>query len=368
MHNEQCTMHKAASSAFCILHFAFLVALPALATGAESRMTAVQRDGSNRPPSGVPARYGRGGRVGPVAVARPIRGADAQGRQLRHARRRTGRRVRRHGQAAHRRGVSRRGGVVLRERPDARAGRHAVAVLPRPRLPVQERARESGGVLRADAHTASGPCADAGVAWRDAPRAKPAGSGGAAFHEGLVASTSRRRRPVRVGPRGTGDAAVRAGRHPSGGRARARAAGLAHPLSAGDGLPWARRSAKRRSAPPPAWRRGDPLRRSVAGGVGGLLQNAAAYEVRGSEALGKREWADAITNLRKAIELAPRNPGTRLNLGTALYLTGDAGGALEQFETAVRLSPEFPRRITASACSWKRPAATRTPSIDSRRP
>jgi tetratricopeptide (TPR) repeat protein len=77
--------------------------------------------------------------------------------------------------------------------------------------------------------------------------------------------------------------------------------------------------------------------------VGGLLQNAAAYEVRGSEALGKREWADAITNLRKAIELSPGNSGTRLNLGTALYLTGDARGALEQFEAAVRLSPEFPK-------------------------
>ena len=58
--------------------------------------------------------------------------------------------------------------------------------------------------------------------------------------------------------------------------------------------------------------------------LGGLLQNAAAYEVRGSEAIGKREWADAIRNLRKAIELAPQNPGTRLNLGTALYMTGDA--------------------------------------------
>jgi tetratricopeptide (TPR) repeat protein len=77
--------------------------------------------------------------------------------------------------------------------------------------------------------------------------------------------------------------------------------------------------------------------------LGGQLQNAAAYEVRGSEAVGKREWADAIRNLRQAIELAPRNPGTRLNLGTALFVTGDAGGALEQFETAVRLAPESPK-------------------------
>jgi tetratricopeptide (TPR) repeat protein len=77
--------------------------------------------------------------------------------------------------------------------------------------------------------------------------------------------------------------------------------------------------------------------------LGGLLENAAAYEVRGSEALGKREWAEAITNLRKAIELAPQDPGTRLNLGTALFMTGDAGGALEQFETAARLAPQSPK-------------------------
>jgi tetratricopeptide (TPR) repeat protein len=77
--------------------------------------------------------------------------------------------------------------------------------------------------------------------------------------------------------------------------------------------------------------------------VGGLLQNAAAYEVRGSEALDKRQWGDAVTNLRKAIELAPDRASTRLNLGTALYLTGDAAGALEQFETAVRLAPEMAR-------------------------
>jgi tetratricopeptide (TPR) repeat protein len=83
----------------------------------------------------------------------------------------------------------------------------------------------------------------------------------------------------------------------------------------------------------------DPLMEEL----GGLLQNAAAYEVRGSDALNKREWADAVANLRKAIELAPNNPFTRLNLGTALYSTGDTRGALEQFEAALRLSPELPK-------------------------
>jgi tetratricopeptide (TPR) repeat protein len=83
----------------------------------------------------------------------------------------------------------------------------------------------------------------------------------------------------------------------------------------------------------------DPLLEAL----GGLLQNAAAYEVRASEALGKRQWTEAVTNLRKAIELSPKNSGTRLNLGTALYLTGDTQGALEQFEAAIRLSPELPK-------------------------
>ena len=83
----------------------------------------------------------------------------------------------------------------------------------------------------------------------------------------------------------------------------------------------------------------DPLLEAVAG----LLKNAAAYEVRASEAMGQRDWANAIRNLRIAIEMAPQNPGTRLNLGTALYVTGDASGALEQFETAVRLAPESPK-------------------------
>ena len=41
---------------------------------------------------------------------------------------------------------------------------------------------------------------------------------------------------------------------------------------------------------------------------------------------------------------------TRLNLGTALYMQGDADGALEQYRAAVRLSPSLARRTSASAC------------------
>jgi tetratricopeptide (TPR) repeat protein len=75
--------------------------------------------------------------------------------------------------------------------------------------------------------------------------------------------------------------------------------------------------------------------------ISGLLQNAAAAEVHGAEALGKRQWPEAVTYLRQAITGAPDNAFTRLNLGTALFETGDAPGALEQFQTAVKLSPSL---------------------------
>jgi tetratricopeptide (TPR) repeat protein len=83
----------------------------------------------------------------------------------------------------------------------------------------------------------------------------------------------------------------------------------------------------------------DPL----LGEVSGLLQNAAAYEARASQALGARQWSEAEANLRKAIALAPGNAFSRLNLGTALYMQGDTDRALEQYREAVRLSPTLAR-------------------------
>jgi tetratricopeptide (TPR) repeat protein len=91
-------------------------------------------------------------------------------------------------------------------------------------------------------------------------------------------------------------------------------------------------------------RRGDvdvPQNDPLLAELSNLLQSASSYEVRGTEALDKRQLPEAVTNLRKASELAPNNPFTRLNLGTALYLQGDARGALEQFESAVKLKPDL---------------------------
>jgi tetratricopeptide (TPR) repeat protein len=83
----------------------------------------------------------------------------------------------------------------------------------------------------------------------------------------------------------------------------------------------------------------DPLMQELAT----LLHNAAAYEVRGDQALGRQDWAEAVGHFRTAVDLDPSNPFTRLNLGTTLYLTGDTPGAIRQVETAIELSPEFPK-------------------------
>jgi len=86
-------------------------------------------------------------------------------------------------------------------------------------------------------------------------------------------------------------------------------------------------------------RRTDPLLDEL----GSLLQNTAAFEVRGAEALTSGDWAAAIANLERASELTPDNPSTRLNLGSAYFLSGDAASAVEHLEAAARLAPEDAR-------------------------
>ena len=83
----------------------------------------------------------------------------------------------------------------------------------------------------------------------------------------------------------------------------------------------------------------DPLM----GEVANLLQNAAAYETRGAQALDARDWPTAVEQLSKAAEMAPGNAFTRLNLGTAFYMLGRGDAALEQYREAVRLSPSLAR-------------------------
>jgi tetratricopeptide (TPR) repeat protein len=90
--------------------------------------------------------------------------------------------------------------------------------------------------------------------------------------------------------------------------------------------------------------RGDadlPPADALMGAIGGLLKNTAAFETRGQQAIDDKRWPDAVRELRQAIAVAPNNGFIRLNLGTALYMTGDAAGALEQYQAAVRLRPDL---------------------------
>ena len=75
--------------------------------------------------------------------------------------------------------------------------------------------------------------------------------------------------------------------------------------------------------------------------LGSVLESAVAYEVRGAKALDERDWAAAAASFRKGVELAPNEPSLHHKLGTALFMRGDARGAIDQFEEALRLSPGF---------------------------
>jgi tetratricopeptide (TPR) repeat protein len=73
--------------------------------------------------------------------------------------------------------------------------------------------------------------------------------------------------------------------------------------------------------------------------LGTLLQNAEALEVRAVEAIEREDWPAAIAALRRVLELAPDNASARLNLGSTLFLSGDAAAARVEYEAAVRLDP-----------------------------
>jgi tetratricopeptide (TPR) repeat protein len=72
-----------------------------------------------------------------------------------------------------------------------------------------------------------------------------------------------------------------------------------------------------------------------------LLESAVAYEVRGAQALDEGKWPDAARYFRRGTELAPDEPSLHHKLGTALAMTGDTQGAVDQFQLVVRRWPSF---------------------------
>jgi tetratricopeptide (TPR) repeat protein len=83
----------------------------------------------------------------------------------------------------------------------------------------------------------------------------------------------------------------------------------------------------------------DPLLESLPA----LLDTGAAYLARGLEAIDRRDWPAAVANLQTASRLSPRDAGVHLNLGTALFLSGDRAAARAAFATAIRIAPDLPK-------------------------
>ena len=113
----------------------------------------------------------------------------------------------------------------------------------------------------------------------------------------------------------------------------------------------------------------DPLMREVSS----LLQNADAYEARASQALDARSGLRPRRHLTKAIELSPGNAFSRLNLGTALYMQGDADARARTVSrgrpavAVVGASPLRDRRADGVARSRtrrpSRPSLRRSPAM-----
>jgi tetratricopeptide (TPR) repeat protein len=78
-----------------------------------------------------------------------------------------------------------------------------------------------------------------------------------------------------------------------------------------------------------------------------MLQSAMAYDGRGERALAGGQWAAAADDFRRGMALTSDNPTLRYklqyHLATALAMSGDVRGAVEQFEDVVKRSPDFAR-------------------------
>jgi tetratricopeptide (TPR) repeat protein len=83
----------------------------------------------------------------------------------------------------------------------------------------------------------------------------------------------------------------------------------------------------------------DPLRQEL----DLALDSGLSYELRGVRALEAQDFGAAAEFFRQGVALAPETTplgrSLRHKLGTALYLRGDVGGAVEQFDDVVRLAP-----------------------------
>ncbi len=71
----------------------------------------------------------------------------------------------------------------------------------------------------------------------------------------------------------------------------------------------------------------------------------AAHALKGLSAYRSKRFAEAVTSLRRAIELRPRDVTSISNLGAALNETGDKAGAVSAFRRALKIEPAHPGAV-----------------------
>lgn len=81
----------------------------------------------------------------------------------------------------------------------------------------------------------------------------------------------------------------------------------------------------------------DPLMQEVSD----LLRSPVTFETRGDRELARGEFPRAVTEFRSGLELAPDNLALRQKLATALSLTGDVQGSVQQLQETLRRDPKF---------------------------
>jgi len=75
-------------------------------------------------------------------------------------------------------------------------------------------------------------------------------------------------------------------------------------------------------------------------------KNGAAHYVLGVAYGRQHRFKDASDEFEKAVSIDPNNPEARYLLAMAKFENGDRKGAMEQYESLKKLSPQYADQLT----------------------
>src|SRR5215469_5734473 len=81
-------------------------------------------------------------------------------------------------------------------------------------------------------------------------------------------------------------------------------------------------------------------------------QTAQNYREQATELARAKSWDEAITAYRKSLEIEPEDSLTHYNLALALKYKGDARQAADEFESALRLKPNWADAHYGLGATW----------------